>query len=59
MHLQVVSHVIDKAKLLLVDAQTALDRASTKAIQDVAREVRDQVKKNLEKLQTDLQKVLG
>jgi len=30
-----------------------------KAAKDIAREVRDQVKENLEKLQTDLKKVLG
>jgi len=50
---------MEGAKHLLIEAQTTLDHATTKAAQDVAREVRDQVKENLEKLQTELKKVLG
>lgn len=50
---------MEVTRLLLEEAQAALDGATTKAHQDVAREVRDQVEENLEKLQTALKKVLG
>lgn len=50
---------IEKTKLLLVEAQTTLDGATTKVAQDIAREVRDQVKENLAKLQAGLKTFLG
>ena len=50
---------IENTKLLLVEAQRVLNRARTRAAIDLARGVRDRVKKNLEELQASLKNVLG